>query len=128
MVYPMEPMPELTEEDASALYAYLRTVPKISNAVPRPEHLAPEGASAGKQTYYRYGCPSCHGDSGVGIADLRQAAKHYPSDAELEAWIRNPSSLKPGTKMPTWEGVIQESEYHELIEYVKELGSIAPSP
>jgi mono/diheme cytochrome c family protein len=128
LVYPMEPMPELTEEDAAALYAYLRTVPKIKNSVTRPQYHAPEGASAGKQTYYRYGCPSCHGDSGVGLADLRKATEHYPTDSELEAWIENPSSLKPGTKMPTWDGVIQESEYPALIDYVKELGANAPSP
>ena len=86
--------------DAAALYAYLKTVPKIRKAVPRPVYRAPEGASAGKQTYYRYGCPACHGDSGVGVGDLRQAAAHYPTDAQLEAWIKNPSSFKPGTRMP----------------------------
>jgi mono/diheme cytochrome c family protein len=128
IVYPMEPMPELTEEDASALYAYLRTVPKIRHAVARPQFRAPERASAGKQTYYRYGCPSCHGDSGVGLADLRLAMVHYPSEAELEAWIKNPSSFKPGTKMPTWDGVIPQGEYPALIEYVKELGAKAPTP
>jgi hypothetical protein len=32
------------------------------------------------------------------------------------------SSWKPGTRMPTWDGVIQQSEYPALIEYVKELG------
>jgi hypothetical protein len=30
--------------------------------------------------------------------------------------------------MPTWDGVIQESEYPALIDYVKELGANAPSP
>lgn len=128
LVYPMEPMPALTEEDAAALYAYLKTVPKIRKAVPRPVYRAAEGASAGKQLYYRYGCPGCHGDSGVGVGDLRQAATHYPTDAQLEAWIKNPSSFKPGTRMPTWDGVIQQSEYPALMEYVKELGAKAPTP
>ena len=123
LLYPMEPMPELTEEDAAALYAYLRTVPKLSNPVPRPERRAlAADASEGKKTYYRYGCVSCHGESGVGLADLRQAAQHYPADEQLEAWIKNPASFKPGTKMPAWEGVIQPDEYASLIAYVKELG------
>jgi len=56
-------------------------------------------------------------------ADLRQAAQHYPNDAALEAWIKNPPAFKPGTKMPPWEGVIEESEYPALIAYVKELGA-----
>jgi len=30
--------------------------------------------------------------------------------------------MKPDTKMPAWEGVIEESEYAPLIAYVKELG------
>lgn len=122
LVYPMSPMPELTQEDAAALYAYLKTVPKIRNAVPRAEYRAAADASEGKKLFYRYGCPSCHGDTGVGIADLRQATKHYPTDAAIEAWIKNPSSFKPGTRMPTWDGVIQQSEFPALIEYVKQLG------
>jgi cytochrome c2 len=122
LVYPMVPIPELTEGDAAALYAYLKTVPRMRNAVARPEYRVAADASEGKRLYYRYGCPSCHGNTGVGIADLRQATKHYPTDAAIEAWIRNPSSFKPGTRMPTWDGVIQQSEYPALIEYVKELG------
>src|SRR5574341_1876637 len=123
LVYPMEPMPELTEEDAAALYAYLKTVPKLRNSVPGPQRKAlAADASEGKKLYHAYGCTSCHGESGVGLADLRQAAQHYPTDEQLEAWIKNPSSFKPGTKMPTWEGVIQPHEYAPLMEYVKELG------
>ncbi|MGH9365731.1 MAG: c-type cytochrome [Thermoanaerobaculia bacterium] len=122
LLYPMEMMPELTEEDTAALYAYLKMVPKLRNAVARAEHKALADASEGKKLYYKYGCSSCHGANGVGLADLRQAAQHYPNDKQLAAWIRNPKLFKPGTKMPTWEGVIPESEYPVLIAYVKELG------
>src|SRR5262249_34839891 len=109
LFYPMVPMPELTREDTAALYAYLGSVPKLSHAVTRPARRAVAAdASEGKKLYSKYGCPSCHGDHGVGIGDLRKAAVHYPTDAQLEAWIKNPSSFKPGTKMPTWEGVIPE--------------------
>jgi mono/diheme cytochrome c family protein len=123
LLYPMVPMPELTPEDTAALYAYLATVPKIVHAVPRPVR-APVAADAseGKKLYYRYGCPACHGDNGVGVGDLRRAAAHYPTDDQLVAWIKNPSSFKPGTKMPTWDGVIAEADYPALIAYVKELG------
>ncbi|HEX4439023.1 MAG TPA: c-type cytochrome, partial [Thermoanaerobaculia bacterium] len=123
LLYPMVPLPELTREDTAALYAYLRTVPQLSHAVPRPVR-APVAADAseGKHVYYRYGCPACHGDNGVGIGDLRRAALHYPTDASLVAWIKKPSSFKPGTKMPTWDGVIAEADYPALIAYVRELG------
>ena len=121
--FPMVPMPELTREDTAALYAYLQTVPKLSHTVARPAtRQVAADASEGKKLYYRYGCPSCHGDHGVGIGDLRKAAVHYPTDQQLVAWIKNPSSFKPGTKMPTWDGVIAETDYPALIAYVKELG------
>jgi mono/diheme cytochrome c family protein len=124
LLYPMLPMPEFSREDTAALYAYLRTVPKRGHAVPRSAR-APVAADAseGKRLYYRYGCPACHGDNGVGVGDLRKAAEHYPTDAQLVAWIKNPSSFKPGTKMPTWDGVIPEAEYPALVAYVKELGT-----
>jgi cytochrome c2 len=124
--FPMVPIPDLTPDDTAALYAYLATVPKLRHAIPPPAHpVLAADASDGKKLYYRYGCPSCHGDHGVGIGDLRKAVEHYPTDAQLTAWIKNPSSFKPGTKMPTWDGVIAESEYPALIAYVKELGAAA---
>jgi cytochrome c2 len=120
--YPMEMAPELTEEDTAALYAYLKTVPRIRNAVPRPVRRVTADASEGKKLYYKYGCVSCHGETGAALADLRQAAQHYPNDKDLIAWIRNPKLFKPGVKMPTWEGIIPDDEYPVLITYVKELG------
>jgi cytochrome c2 len=123
LLYPMQPVPELTEEDAASLYAYLKTVTRLRHPVPRPERKAlAADASEGAKVYHKYGCTSCHGENGVGLADLRQAAQHYPTDEQLEAWIRNPGSFKPGTKMPSWEGVIQAGEYASLVAYVKELG------
>jgi mono/diheme cytochrome c family protein len=119
--YPMAPMPELDEGEVGAIYAYLRTVPKIHNRV-RREMAATDASSQGRTIYYKYACVSCHGDNGVGIADLRQAAQHYPERKQLEAWIRNASAIKPGTKMPTWDGVIADGEYAPLISYVLELG------
>jgi len=120
--YPMVPMPELTEVDTAALYAYLQTVPKIGNRVPRAERRPAPTDTDGNTLYHKYGCTSCHGEQGVGIGDLRHAVEHYPTDPQLEAWIRDAPALKPGTKMPTWNGVIRETDYAPLIEYVKELG------
>jgi cytochrome c2 len=62
------------------------------------------------------------GDDGLGIADLRHATEHYPTDPQLEAFIRHAPSFKPGTRMPAWDGVIQETEYTTLISYIRELG------
>ena len=120
--YPMLPTPELTDEEVGTIYAYLRTVPKLSNKVDRgtPFVLA-ANADDGNKLYHKYYCFACHGETGVGIADLRRATSNYPSDEKLLAWIRNAPSIKPDTKMPTWEGVIADAEFTPLLAYVKTL-------
>lgn len=120
--YPMGPIPELRDDELAALFAYLRTVPKIRHAVTTPPRQVAADASEGKQVYMTYGCVGCHGAAGVGVADLRKAAQHYPSDEQLIAWIKNPQAIKPGTKMPAWDGVIPEQKLLALVAYVKELG------
>jgi cytochrome c len=56
-------------------------VPKIVNAVARGTPPAIAEADPGKKLYHRYGCYGCHGDTGVGTADVRQNREHYPTDA-----------------------------------------------
>ena len=122
IVYPMVPFPELSDSDARAIFAYLRTVPPIKNAVARPAAVTPAGADAGRAAFYRYGCNGCHGDTGVGVYDLRKGATDFPTDAELIAYIRHPEIAKPGVKMPTWDGVIAEADYPPLAAYARKLG------
>ncbi len=121
--YPMEPRTELDDEEAEAIYAYLRTVPKIRNAVRRP--AAPVAGSAeGKALYASYGCASCHGETGKGaVGDLHHANEHYPSDADLRHWIDEAPSMKPGTKMPGWKGIIKEEHYPPLMAHVRSLSA-----
>lgn len=123
IVYPMVPFPELADDEARAIYAYLRTVPPIVNAVTRPAALVPAGADAGRAAFYRYGCNTCHGDAGVGIYDLRKGATDFATDPELIAYIRHPEIAKPGVKMPTWDGVIAEADYAPLAAYARQLGA-----
>ena len=129
--YPMPPIPDLSDEEAGAIYAYLRAVPPIRNAFERnlPPPPGPATASAavkpsadGKRLYERYGCVGCHGEDGIGIADLRQAAEHYPTREALKAWIQDAQSIKPGTRMPSWKNVIPEADYDPLIDHVLKLG------
>jgi cytochrome c553 len=124
--YPMSPMRDLDDDDLAAMYAYTRTLPKLHNK-PRanpPTPLQPN-ASNGQKIYYKYGCNSCHGENGVGTGDLRGAYKKYATDEGLKAWIANAPSIKPDTKMPTWQGVIAEDEYPALMQYVRRLGQDA---
>lgn len=53
IVYPMVPYPELGDDEARAIFAYLRTVPKIRNLVKRPLAPAVLTDDAGRAAYYR---------------------------------------------------------------------------
>jgi mono/diheme cytochrome c family protein len=123
LAYPMVPYPELTDGEARAIFAYLRTVPQIRNAVPRPPAQQVSGGEAGRAAYYRYACNSCHGDTGLGMFDLRKGASDFSSDEALITYIRHPELVKPGVKMPTWDGVIAEEDYAPLAAYVRKLGA-----
>jgi len=47
--------------------------------------------------------------------------KHYPTEDQLKAWIKNAPSIKPETKMPVWDGLIAEVDYPPLIAFVRSL-------
>jgi mono/diheme cytochrome c family protein len=130
--YPMHPKPELTEDDVAAIYAYLRTVPAIKNPVRRPTApvaVAAAPSAAGKALYERYGCVSCHGETGKGaLGDLRNANTTYSTDGELRHWIDEAPSMKPNTKMPGWKGIIKEEDYAPLLAYVRALSAAKVEP
>lgn len=122
---PMLPKTELTVDETAAIYAYLRTVPPIENAVRRPAHTV-AAAAGGKAVYEKYGCGGCHGQTGQGaLGDLRRANATYPSDAELRRWLDEAPAIKPGTKMPAWKGIIEEEDYAPLMGYVRHLSTQA---
>jgi mono/diheme cytochrome c family protein len=121
--YPMPRYFEFTDDEVSAIYAYLQSVPKVHRPrPPQPQVAIVDGALPGKKLYYRYQCQACHGDNGQGVCDLRGAHRKYPADDALIAWIRDPSKLLPSTKMPTWDGIIAEADYAPLCAYVRTLG------
>ena len=123
MRYPMTRIPGLTDEELQAVYAYLKTVPPLHNAVARNFPESGEGIlTDGKAVYHKYACFSCHGATGVGSGDLTRAKHDFPGDSLLQAWIRNPSAFRPMTKMPGFEGIIKDEEYAPLIAYVRQLG------
>ncbi len=126
--YPMEPFPSITPEESSAMWAYLQTVPVIQNPMQRwTEPPPPATASAGEKVYAKYSCGSCHGAKGAGICDLRVGFKKYKDEAGVTAFIHEPQKFIPGTKMPTWKGVIMEEEFPPLVEYVKTLTNATAS-
>ena len=120
---PMQPYPELTDAEAGAIYAYLRTIPKLHHAVPRAVAPAEVAGASGSAVYHKYGCFGCHGETGIGTCDLRGAAAKYPNNDALISFIRKPVSVVPDSRMPTWDGVIDEREYAPLADYVRQLAN-----
>jgi mono/diheme cytochrome c family protein len=122
--YPMARFPQLSDSEIVSIYAYIKSIPTLST--PRKENKDYKYVSAspseGGKVYYKYACYACHGEGGVGMCDLTQAYQKYHNDEDLIGWIKNPSKIVPGTKMPTWEGTIKEEEYAPLAQFVRQLG------
>lgn len=121
--YPMVPMPALDDRDARAIYAYLRGVPALKHSVQSVARAEPD-ADPGLRAYTKYGCGSCHGETGLAIADLRAANRDYPNDPELLRWILDAPTLKPGTRMPAWRGIVAEQDYPALLLHVRQLSAL----
>ncbi len=120
--FPMSRRPETTEAEARAIYAYLQTVPPIHNAVER--NFVDQGGPAltdGSAIYRKAGCVNCHGPQGEGLGKLSNNRIRFPEDEKLVAWIRNPSAIDPHTRMPAFEGVLQEAEYGPLVGFLREM-------
>ena len=121
--YPMTKRNEFTEGEAAAIYAYLKTVPPLRHDLDRQfDDLSGAALTDGKAIFHKYGCVACHTETGVGLGDVTLAKKDFPADSSLQAWIRNPQSFRPLTKMPSFQGVIKDEEYAPLIAFVRELG------
>lgn len=125
--YPMAKVPELTDGEVRAIYAYLRTVPPLQHAIARNfDDYGGAPLAEGKAIYMKYGCVACHGETGAGLGDLTLAKRDFPADSSLRAWIENPPSFKPLTKMPSFRGIIKEEEFAPLMAYVRGLADKRP--
>jgi cytochrome c2 len=121
---PMMRYGELSDDEVAAIWAYLRTVPKIHRAnTPRPPDPPVTDTSPGSLAYHKYGCFTCHGETGIAVGDLRSANLKYATDDALVAFLKNPDAAIPGTVMPKWEGVVLDADYPALVSHVRKLAS-----
>ena len=119
---PMGQFRGMTEAEADAIYAYLRTVPKISRAVDRIYKIVPAG-DPGKAAYLTLGCMSCHGPDGVGYFSLKDVNKNFKTDEELKAYIQNPAKVRPLASMPSFETVAEPQQLDAVMKYVRSFGA-----
>lgn len=75
-----------------------------------PQKTQAELIAEGEKYFKRKKCSTCHKTTGV-LAMLGPnlcGVASRLSEAEMRKWIDNPGAIKPGTKMPPWDGTDQE--------------------
>jgi len=119
-----KPMPlfaRLDRTDVAALYAFLRTVPKVArkNQAGGSTPRRARADDAPEQLFTNLGCAGCHGETRPYRDQIRAAL--IKSDEDVASWILDPQALKPGTAMPSFAGAIDRAQARKLAAYVKEL-------
>lgn len=96
----------MPQKDAEILADYLAGHFRKTNLVPASvdeSAFTPQMAEAGKQLFEsRYQCQSCHtiGSSGGYVGPSLNNVGNWMTAAWIEAWLRNPQALVPGTIEP----------------------------
>ena len=109
-------MPQLNigDNDAATLADYISMVlqhPAVNPVMASAKQLTPAMAALGKQLYeVKYQCQSCHTIGGTGGyvgPNLNNAGK-WLTAAWIEAWLKDPQALVPGTIEPRHNFTDQE--------------------
>lgn len=118
------PMPQfaaLERADIEAIYAFLKSVPKVhrpNKAGGQPRKRA-QSSDAPEALFVNLGCAGCHGDTAPHRDRIRGALEK--SDADVASWILDPQAQKPGSAMPSFGGVIDREQAERLAKFVKAL-------
>ncbi len=116
--FPMIRLRGLDDVDAQALYTFFQSLPKAESRLPKD--AAPRvkvAQQAPEQLFSQLGCALCHGEGAKHRAMLKQARGKEAS--EVARWIRNPETIRPGTQMPTYEEVLDETQAMSLATWVQ---------
>ncbi len=122
---------EMTEKDATTLADYIASTlrkPDVNPKAVNQGDFTAEMADRGKQLYEtKYACQSCHtiGSSGGYVGPSLSDVADWVTPAWIEAWLRNPQALVPGTIEP--RHAFTESEIHDLTAYLLTLKQAPPA-
>jgi len=119
------PQFNMTDKEASILAEYLSLA--VQNPGVDPEGVdakafTPAMVAAGKQLYQgKYQCQSCHtiGNTGGYVGPNLNNAGNWLTAAWIEAWLRDPPALQPGTIEPKRE--FTDEEVNDLTAYLMTL-------
>ena len=116
------PQFNMTDQEAQVLADYIGLVLQSPAADPSQADAKPftaENVALGKQLYeVKYQCQSCHtiGSTGGYVGPNLNNAGNWLTPAWIEAWLRNPQALVPGTIEP--QRTFTEDEIHALTAYL----------
>jgi mono/diheme cytochrome c family protein len=116
------PQFNMTDEEAATLADYLQMVmqtPSVRLGGGTSKDFTPEMVRIGKQLYeVKYQCQSCHtiGSSGGYVGPNLTNVGNWMNAAWIDAWLRNPQALEPGTIEPRRD--FTEEEIKALTAYL----------
>lgn len=125
------PQFNMTDAEASTIADYLGMVMQSPNVNPdeaNSQKFTPDMASLGKQLYeVKYQCQACHtiGSTGGYVGPNLNNAGNWMKASWVEAWLRNPQALVPGTIEP--RRTFTDPEIQELTAYLMTLQQKARS-
>lgn len=102
---------DFTDAELDSIVAFFTWIGKVdTNGFPAPADLAPKApvptsvAAGGPVApmIFTQICTSCHSVGGAGgnVGPALDGVGNRYDEAKLRAWLHNPTSIKPGTKMP----------------------------
>ena len=127
---------------AGALGAVVFTMtPRIREDLPaefagKRNPLAGEAAVAAGQRVFRENCATCHGEHADGHGPASTGLVPPPANFRSGTVLRQHSDAylyyrvstgKPGTAMPSFHGVLDESERWQVVSYLRSLATL-PQP
>jgi len=126
------PQFNMTDREASILADYIGMVlqnPTVNLAGADPKQFTPELAAKGRQLYdVKYQCQACHtiGSGGGYVGPNLNNVGNWMTPAWIEAWLKNPQALAPGTIEP--RRAFTDDEIKALTAYLMTLRQSRPSP
>jgi len=119
------PQFNIPDREAAIIADYISMVlqsPDVNLASVDRKEFTPQLVSMGKQLYeVKYQCQSCHtiGSSGGYVGPNLSNAGNWMTPAWIEAWLRNPQGLAPGTIEP--RRTFTDEEVKSLTAYLSTL-------
>jgi mono/diheme cytochrome c family protein len=125
------PQFNMTDQEASILAEYMGVAlqnPSVKPSSVDPKQFTPQMAALGKQLYeVKYQCQACHtvGAAGGYVGPDLSNVGNWMTAAWVEAWLRDPLALVPGSIEPRRS--MAEVEIEALTAYLMTLRQSAPT-